>query len=367
MIGIYGYKHRIERYKDRYVEAYRRGLDNISDWLTSGPGDQYTHNRKMLADKCIELSGIPYWHFVNCASDALQASIVALTKPGDKIITAATSFIAVPQSIVWVNRNPVFCDIGNDGLACIESVKKAVHEHPDAAAILVVHMFGRAQNVYAIREVIPPHMKIIEDVAQSFYMPGDNREKPGTYSDVVCYSFDVSKSPGSTGSGGAVASHDPVLLNQIRESTQQGFDITRTNYISPAMKSSIDDTTACVVLEDIKIIEETNSRQIRKNNHTMFEKEIKRRQFEGENFNCVMFCFYPENLSTVEARKLLRDNGIQSYSFNPVYPDIEAFSSYDNVGYSNAKRIAETHLRIPCHEFLNEQEKSLIVDLANKT
>ena len=80
-----------------------------------------------------------------------------------------------------------------------------------------------------------------------------------------------------------------------------------------------------------------------------------------------MFCFYPEKLSTIEARKLLREKGIQSYSFNPLYPELNAFRHYPNVGYANAKLIAETHLRIPCHEFLTEQEKELIIEMSNKT
>lgn len=367
MITIFNYKDRIKRYKDRYVQAYAEGLDRIDDWLTSGPGDQYTPNRKMLADHCKKLSGIDNWHLVNCCSHALQASIVALTNPGDKIITSCWNFIAVPQSILWVNRQIVFCDVGKDGLIDLESLAKAVDLHPDAKAVLVTHYLGRVQDCKKIRDIIPAHMKIIEDAANVFYFPSDPCEPHGWYSDVVCYSFDMSKSPASTGSGGAVASKDADLINRIREMTQQGFNRTRTDFISPATKSTMDDTTASVILEDFKICYETDVRFKRRAIHRRFEREINRPQLEGENVGAFMFVCFPEKLSPAAAKKMIRDNDVQSTSFSPLLTELDAFKHCFNVGDSYGKYISDNHLRLPCHEYLTEEQQNLIINLANES
>ena len=367
MITLFNYKERIKRYKPRYVQAYSDALDRIEDWLSYGTGEKYTPNRNLLAEHCKSISGIDNWHLLNCCSDALQASIVALTNPGDKVIISCFNFIAVPQSVLWVNRQIVFCDVGKDSLIDLNSLSKAIDLHPDAKAVIVTHYLGRVQDCKPIRDMIPPHMKIIEDAANAFYFPGDPCEPYGKYSDVVCYSFDMSKGPASTGNGGAIASKDPELLNHIREMTQQGFNRTRTDFISPARKSSMDDTTASIIFEDFKICAETKVRETRRVIHKRFEKEIERKQLEGENSGCFMFICFPEKLSPTEAKKMFKDNGVQATSFSPLLTELNAFKHCYNVGDEYGKYISDNHLRLPCHEFLTEENQKLIIELGNKS
>lgn len=369
MISVFPYKNRIAVNKDRYIEAYALGLDTIDDWLRSGPtNDHLTPSRQSLLEKCQNLTNIPNWHFVDCGSDAIQAAVSVLSSPGDKIIMPAWGFIASPQNVLWINRKVVFCDNGTDGLMCPDSLSKAIDQHPDAKIVMPVHLLGRVQSISNIKKLIPESMSIIEDSANAFYLPGDNCEIPGTYSDLACFSFDMAKSPGCTGTGGAVAGQNFELINQIKEVTQQGFNKNRTDFISPACKSSIDDTSARIIVADINIMLQQQIREQRRANHKLFEDNINCEQLEGKNTMCLAFCFFPRTVSAVEAKKIFYKAGIQLYAAGsyPCFPTLSAFKNCKNVGYKYANRIASEMVIAPVHEFLTNADKERIISLANQ-
>ena len=89
MVEFFPYKRRMTQYKNRYTNAYANAIDNVDDWMSSSQQpkeDNLTFNRQHLVDKCINLSGIPYWFPTNGATSALCQAINVLSKPNDKII-----------------------------------------------------------------------------------------------------------------------------------------------------------------------------------------------------------------------------------------------------------------------------------------
>lgn len=369
MITVFPYKARLEKYKPRYVKAFEKGLDTISDWLRAGPtSDTYTPSRQKLRETCQKLSGLEHWHFVHCASDALQLCVSIFSEPGDKVIVPAYGFIAVPQSVAWINRQIVFVDVDNRGLIDRNSLKIALEQHPDAKILIAVHLFGRMENIRELRNMLPKHTKIIEDAANAFYLPGDDCEPLGFVSDVVCYSFDMAKSPGSAGVGGAVATRSDVFIDKLKQVSQQGYNKDRTDFISPAKKSSLDDTSCRIIDEDITIMLETDVRARRRSNHNRLAKNINRDQLEDQNIACMAFGFFPKEMSSADAKKVFFQNNILVYTnyAYPCFPKLKAFEHSFSVGHENADRLARDCIITPCHEFLTEKEKELIIIVANQ-
>jgi dTDP-4-amino-4,6-dideoxygalactose transaminase len=263
------------------------------------------------------------------ASDALSTCIQLYTKPGDQIITTAWGFIATMQSINWMGRRIVFCDNGRDGLMSIDTLEKAIEQFPYAKAVIPVNMLGKVTDVKSLLPVIPDDMYIIEDSANAFYM-NDGGIKPGEYSDATVYSFDLAKNPASTGTGGAVGLNNRRHLLRFQEMTKQGF--TKFGSLStPATKSTMDDTSARIIVEDMSIMEENNVREIRRQNISIFKK---------------------------------LDMHFLRY---PCYAKIPAFiNTTDRVKTLNiSRRMGEELILIPCHEYLTEDEKNKIVEIAN--
>jgi dTDP-4-amino-4,6-dideoxygalactose transaminase len=367
MIQYFSYDRRIAKYKDRYAQAYQFGLDTISDIFKAGA--KLTPSRQALADKCKDLSLIPNWTFCHCGSDALQLAISALSNPGDKVIIPAWCHIAAPQATAWINRQIIFCDVGTDGLICPKSFQKVSEEHPDAKIVIAVHMNGRICDVQALKN-INPSIKIIEDAANSFYFPHFDCEKPGVYSDAYCCSFDMAKSPGGTGTGGAVGSYNQEFIDKISSISQQGLSKDRSSVINLGRKSSLDDTSARVILEDIKIIEEYQLHQRKRHNFIRLTKGIDRETLTGKNNAHYLYDFFPKKMSASEAAKFFVSKNVKPvYNLSTItcFPDTSLFKNCSSTGHSYAKRIAEECIMLPCHEFLSDDEIDLLIEIANQT
>ena len=364
MTEYFPYKDRIDRHKHRYVEAYKHGLDTIDDWLSAGPdSDTYTPSRKALWDVCKTWSGIEHWSFTDCGSDGIQAALGVFTKPGDDVIIPAWGFIATPQNIRWIDRKIIFCDNGRDAMMCPNSLALAIERYPNAKVVMPVHLLGRVQDIETLLPHIPSHMRIVEDAANAFYM-NDPGNKPGMYSDATVYSFDIAKHPASTGTGGAVATSSKRTIDSIKELTQQGFKKHRDGFVAPATKSSMDDTTARVIFEDMIIMQETKVREARRANNKLFVDNIKREQLEGDNTICTGFGFFPEKLSAKEVQAKYRDAGI-GVSVYPCFADMPAFADCVSAGHDYAKRLAKELVIPPLHEYLTHDDKRKIIEIAN--
>ena len=362
-VPYFAYKQRIERYKDRYTKAYKLGLDTISDWLSAGPtSDTYTPSRQTLADKCTLHSGINHWHFTDCGSDAIQAALAVTTEPGDQVIIPAWGFIATPENILWINRKIIFCDNGPDAMMCPNSLAEALDKFPTAKVVMPVHLLGRVQDVEMISNIVSKNVWIVEDAANAFYM-NDGGNKPG-YADISCYSFDIAKHPASTGTGGAVATSSKRLIDDMKEVTQQGFNKNRNGFVAPATKSSMDDTTARIIAEDIDILIENDVRERRRANNELFEKEILQERLTGENNICTGFGFFPSKTSAKEAAEEFKKVGI-GVSVYPCFPDMPCFSDCISVEYPYAKRLAKELVILPLHEYLTDENKDIMIEVAN--
>jgi arginine/lysine/ornithine decarboxylase len=95
---------------------------------------------------------------VQGTSTAIMAMILATCNPGDKIIVPRTVHKSVSSAIVLADCNPVFLHPELDpklGIAhgiTPEQVEEALHDHPDAKAVLVINpnYFGFASNLQEI-------------------------------------------------------------------------------------------------------------------------------------------------------------------------------------------------------------------------
>ena len=67
--------------------------------------------QQKLADKCIELSELPYWSFTNCCTDSLQLAAYTLTKDWDYILVPAYGWRGVANAMKFMNRRVKFIDI----------------------------------------------------------------------------------------------------------------------------------------------------------------------------------------------------------------------------------------------------------------
>lgn len=367
-------RFKLENNRITFIPHNRRLKQHRLDYLTainsaleypyqSEDGRDLSPVQKKLQEKCIELSGLPYWTFTNCGTDSLQIAIHCLTNPGDTVIVPAYGWRAIANAVAFMNRTIKFVDIDNTGNICLESLDALCKTLPrPASAIIVVHNFGTIVNCRTIAEILADNnwvdTKIIEDAAQAFYMGEPSSYIPGTDSDIVCYSFDFTKSPGTLGSGGGLATRFKDVYDKIFVATNHGSTKNK-EIIGIGTKSYLDNTSCAVLLKEIEIFEQYEYRKIRSYNATWLNANLPYKRVAGENYISEKYLIEVLECNVSQVLKQLHEVGClaKTYFKQP----LNVYSFYkDSKSCANAEKFVKNTIMIPCHQYLEKEELNRI-------
>lgn len=189
---------------------------------------------------------------VNSGTSALIAALCSVGfRPGDEVITTPFTFMATTSAIIIAGAKPVFVDIDPiNHLIDVDKIESAINEK--TRAIVPVHLFGRACNMYAILEIAARHgLCVIEDNAQSFGVKLGNKYL-GTYGDAGCFSFYKTKNM-STFEGGmiAVKENSKLDVDKIRKISNPTFNKPDFKYLGYNFR--MPEPCALIGLERIKL------------------------------------------------------------------------------------------------------------------
>lgn len=194
---------------------------------------------------------------------ALMAAMAAVgIGPGDKVITTPFTFIATVTAILHAGATPVFCDIdpATYNLAP-DALEEAMAAHPDAAAVVVAHLYGLPAAMPEIARLArSAGMRLIEDCAQA---PGARvgARAAGTFGDAACFSFYATKNM-TTGEGGAVVTSDPAVAERVRHFIDHGQS-ERYRHDSLGFNFRMSELAAALGLGQLRRLEERNERRRR--------------------------------------------------------------------------------------------------------
>src|ERR1035437_9535975 len=185
------------------VDSMRTG------WLGTGPKVQ-RFEQALAAYK-----GVPYAMALNSCTAALHLSILAAgIGEGDEVITTPMTFCATVNAILHAGATPVLADIDPHTL----NIDPALIEAKITSrtkAILPVHFAGRSCDMDAITGLARKHgLKLIEDCAHAIETEYKGR-KAGTFGDLGCFSFYVTKNV-ATGEGGMVTTSSEEMASRIK-------------------------------------------------------------------------------------------------------------------------------------------------------
>ncbi len=207
-------------------EELLHGVEAVLDgWWTEG---------RFAVDFEKELSkflGVRYVSLVNSGSSANLAAFSALTsrvfgeralKPGDEVITTATSFPTTVNPIIQHGCTPVFTDTDlqtkNPTLA---SIRKAMTKK--TRAIMLAHTLGNPLPLNGIMELVRKHkLWFIEDCCDALGSTY-NDKYVGTFGHVATFSFYPAHQI-TMGEGGAVVTSNPFVHMAIRQFRDWGRD-----------------------------------------------------------------------------------------------------------------------------------------------
>ena len=215
---------------DAVVEILR------SDWLTQGPSIDCFE--QALAQR------LGAKHVVACATGtaALHLTMLALgIGPGDQIVTTPNTFLADANCARYVGADAIFSDIdANTGNLDVNHLARTLEHDRERRikAIIPVHFGGQPVDLPAIKALAEAHGAVVVDDAchalgASYEHDGvKHTVGDGAHAAMTVFSFHPVKHV-AMGEGGAVATNDDTLADQLRIFRNHGM--TKEHFQQPEM------------------------------------------------------------------------------------------------------------------------------------
>jgi len=180
-----------------------------SGWLGTGPKVQ------KFEQMFREYKGSNYALALNSCTASLHLAMLAIdTKPGDEVILPTMTFASTANAVIHAGATPVFVDCEKDTMNIDpKDIKRKITKK--TKAIIPVHFAGRPCDMDAIMDLAKEHdLKIIEDCAHAIETEYHGK-KTGTFGDLGCFSFYVTKNI-VTGEGGMIVTDNEEYANKIK-------------------------------------------------------------------------------------------------------------------------------------------------------
>lgn len=187
-----------------------------SGWLGTGPK---VHKFEEMFKEYKESK---YAMAVNSCTAALHLSLLAIgIKPGDEVIVPTMTFTSTASVVIHAGGIPVFADCKKDTMNIDpEDIERKIT--PKTKAIIPVHFAGRACEMDAIMEIAERHnLRVIEDCAHAIETEYHGK-KAGTFGDLGCFSFYVTKNI-VTGEGGMAITDNEEYASTIKMMALHGM------------------------------------------------------------------------------------------------------------------------------------------------
>jgi dTDP-4-amino-4,6-dideoxygalactose transaminase len=191
------------------------------------------------------LSGVGHCVGVANGTDALELALRARdVGPGDEVIVPANTFVATAEAVTRAGAHPVLVDCDADHLL-IDPARVAERVGPLTRAVIAVHLYGQMAPVEALARVLPAHVDIVEDAAQSHGATRHGRSS-GSVGVVAGTSFYPGKNLGAYGDAGAVLTDDLATADAVRALRAHG-GTAKYRHDRAGMNSRLDSLQAVVL------------------------------------------------------------------------------------------------------------------------
>lgn len=160
---------------ERVLQMDVNGMEDL-DYL-SNPTGVILESQKLLAEAC---NADNAYFLVNGTTSGVQAMIMSICEPGDKIIIPRNVHKSAISGVILSNAIPVYIqpEINEElGIAmgvAVEVVKKAIEENPDAKAIFIINptYYGVVSDIKSIVRIAHNRgMSVIVDEAHGAHLP----------------------------------------------------------------------------------------------------------------------------------------------------------------------------------------------------
>jgi dTDP-4-amino-4,6-dideoxygalactose transaminase len=199
---------------------------------------------------------------VGSGLEALSLALDGLgVGPGDCCVVPANTFVATPLAASRLGARIAWCDVdARTRLVSAETLERALAALPPAlrpAAVLPVHLCGRAVPAEVFELCAARGIPVVEDAAQSHGARFPDGTRTGTRGRLGCFSFYPGKNLGAWGDGGAIATDDDALAARARRARHYGQS-ARYEHVELGTNSRLDSLQAAVLRVKLRRLDAWN-------------------------------------------------------------------------------------------------------------
>ncbi len=297
--------------------------------------------------------GVAFAVGVASGTDALELALRALDISADaEVLCPDLTSPATATAILRAGLRPLLVDVDEETLTIDPSAAASAVDQR-TAAIVAVHLYGRAAALQALSELGLP---LVEDAAQAHGLKLD-RGSAGGVGMVGCFSFYPTKNLGAFGDAGAVTTPDAELAARVRRLRQYG-QRERDYAEELGANSRLDELQAAILRVRFPRLAQENLR--RAEIAASYDDALGRASPRGVHHLYVLRS--PER---EQARLFLQKSGIDTgvhypspISAQPAFSDARVAGSVEV-----ASKAAKEVFSVPCHAHLSRAEEEHVASV----
>ena len=317
---------------------------------------------KKFSEYIIEEDKYYDFAFTSSGTTAILATLLSYEfMPGDEVITVSNSFLSTAEAIILSGAKPVYVDVDEDHLICVDQVEACITNN--TRAIISVDMFGQPLPDYKLtklKDIADRYMlRLVSDSAQSF---GCSSHKDYVkYFDAICYSFNPIKNLGGIGDAGGVLT-EPLRADVIRQVRNHGVIDGRVHRIG--LNARLDSYKARVLEAKLPHVKDW-IRRSRKISRTYKNELGHLLDFAPEvspDHTYHICCVRVPNRDFF--RYNLDANGIETriHYREPLHTNLLYSGEVTPAGLLRTQEYAKTILSLPCHHTMDDKQQNWVID-----
>ncbi len=306
----------------------------------------------------------------------MHLSLVAMgIGPEDEVIVPAFSYIATANVVELVGATPVFVDIDlktfNIDVNSIEAVITS-----KTKAIIPVHEFGLAADIFRIKEIAQKHNLLLLEDAACALGATDKGQFTGSFGLAGSFSLHPRKAV-TSGEGGIITTNNDDLANKLRVLRNHGIEMRagEMDFVAAGFNYRLTDFQAALVNSQFKRLPDTL--YYKKNLASIYFNELNTDRIilptvpEGKEHTWQTFhVILQDDVDRATLIANLRTVGIgtnygaQCISAQTFY--VNKYGGNAEINYPNAYRAYTKGLAIPIYEKLTKEQIAFIANKINK-
>lgn len=295
---------------------------------------------------------------------ALIASGAVRRGRGDEVITTPLTAGYTALAILNAGGIPVFADIDPQTYN-LDPTSVAQMITSRTRAIVAVHIYGQMCDMKAICEAAKSYqLFVFEDAAQA-HGARQLEHAIGSFSTAAAFSFYPTKNLGAYGDGGAVVSHDPKLIERVRQLREGGHELAMSQGIE-GRNSRLDELQAAVLRVKLKQLDQWNEQRrslANSYNHKLMNVPNLRLPIAQDAAAHVFHLYVVQHPKRDDLRAHLAEHGIETAVHYPVpLHKQRLFHRREQLALPVAEAVAPQLLSLPLYPQLSAVEVEAVAD-----